>query len=381
MPSPTNSLKSLPSNLTKIRKRAGLTQRQLEDALEIGPGWVGLFETGVIVPSMEMLLAILCKTKAGLADLLGNSPQQETVGIKRNIFAKQDEEHLIVNFSYSRYDAEYKLSNGKLKDFDSVIKTMRDGLARLDSPEDKEETIKSRAVEDAFMKAITLWPKANPSDLWWFIIYRAYCDPYNHPGKFARMNFTESWKRTGGWALERILVRHYSGFLKQKGIHLFIADAPAKQRLIKSLTVAGQIVPDKVDVVLTGDTPDGEKMFGVVHVKASFAERRTDDVPMSEILTKEGYTSPLWTMDCKSTPSAHPVNRGELGKNAGKLSEKRSDIEHGGKFTGCFSYNTNTLPTIGDLPAEQRIHVCNFQNPDDEFSKFIIARWKTFRNS
>lgn len=231
------------------------------------------------------------------------------------------------------------------------------------------------------MTAAQLWPHANPSDLWWFIIYRAYCDPYNHPAEFARLDFTQSWKRTGGWALEEVLVRHYGPFLKQHGVNLFIADGATKHRLVQTLTLKDRVEADKVDVVLTGETPRGQKLFGVVHVKASFAERRTDDVPLSTALTKAGYTSPLWTMDCKSTPGLEPVNRGELGGIEGRISAKRKDIEDEGYFTGCFSYNKNTLPSASSLPIERRVNVCDFSNPDDVFSRFIISRWRKFRKS
>jgi hypothetical protein len=192
------------------------------------------------------------------------------------------------------------------------------------------------------------------------------------------MDFTQSWKRTGGWALEEILVRHYGPFLEKNGIHLFIADGATKRSLAPSLKLKGRVETDKIDVVLTGDDRAGEKMFGVVHVKASFAERRTDDVPLSAALVRAGYTSPLWTMDCKSMPGPYPVNRGELGTIEGKRSAKRNDIEEDGYFTGCFSYNRNTIASAAKLRPDKRVYVCDFTDPDDTFSKFIIARWKAY---
>ena len=118
-----------------------------------------------------------------------------------------------------------------------------------------------------------------------------------------------------------------------------------------------------------------------MHVKASFAERRTDDVPMSIALTRAGYTSPLWTMDCKSTPSAKPRNRGELGALRTQRSAKRKDIEDEGYFSGCFSYNRNTIPSPESLPPERRIYVCDFRNPDDAFSQFILSRWQVSQSA
>jgi transcriptional regulator with XRE-family HTH domain len=375
-------LQALLRNLGTLRVKAGLTHAQLEERLILGPGWISRFESGETIPSVDMVLAILHETNATLPDLLQGLPEPEAAAVERSIFAEQAGNNITVHFRYTDSDARYTLQNSTIEDFETVIKALRNGLAQLAGATDEEgeqsKAIKTDAVARSFMTAVRLWPHANPSDLWWFIIYRAYCDPYNHPAKFARLDFTQSWKRTGGWALEEVLARHYGPFLKQHGVNLFIADGATKHRLVQTLNLTDRVEADKVDVVLTGDTPNGQKLFGVVHVKASFAERRTDDVPLSAALTKAGYTSPLWTMDCKSMPGPNPVNRGELGGVEGRRSAKRKDIEEEAFFTGCFSYNTNTFASAANLPVERRVNVCNFSNPDDVFSRFIISRWQTF---
>jgi transcriptional regulator with XRE-family HTH domain len=386
MPQAHGYIHALLRNIEVLRKKARLTHAQLEERLILGPGWINRFERGESVPSIEMILAILHVTNATLSDLLRGLPEPEAATVERFIFAEQAGKDITICFRYARFDARYTLADSILEDFEKVIKELRNGLARL-APFSEEEgeqgkAIKTDSVARAFMRAVEVWPHANPSDLWWFIILRAYCDPYNHPAKFARLDFAQSWKRTGGWALEEILVRHYGPFLKQRGINLFIPDSARKQRLVQTLNLKERVESDKVDVILSGNTRRGEKMFGVVHVKASFAERRTDDVPLSTALTRAGYTSPLWTMDCKSTPGLHPVNRGELGAIAGRrVSAKRKDIEEEGYFTGCFSYNKNTVPSAVRLPIEKRVNVCGFSNPDDAFSRFIISRWRTFLKS
>ena len=232
---------------------------------------------------------------------------------------------------------------------------------------------------------MALWPNANPSDIWWFIVNRAYCDPFNHPARFARMSFDQSWKRTGGWALEEVLVRHYGPFLKKHDIQLLIGTADEKAHYLRQLKgVTARMEADKIDVLLLGHHNNQKRLFGVVHVKASFAERRTDDEPMSKALVEAGYVSPLWTMDCKSSPSESPINRGELGalkdlKSGHDVrSAKRKDIEDDGYFSACFSYNRRTRPTAPEQRAKGRIHVCDFSNPDDVFSRFIIDGWRTF---
>jgi transcriptional regulator with XRE-family HTH domain len=377
-------LKQLLSNLKALREKAGMSEAALEEKLILGPGWVRRFEQGETIPSIDMLLAILHETGANLDALLKGLPgAPDAAEVERFIFAEQEGDDIIVHFRYANFDAQYLLRTATVEQFEAVIKTLRDGLARLASADDTmSEAIKTEAVAACFLMAVKTWPHANPSDLWWFVVYRAYCDPYNHPAQYARLDFTQSWKRTGGWALEEILVRHYGPFLKTHGINLFIANGAAKQAIIKGLKVGDRLEADKIDVVLSGDHQGQQKFFGVVHVKASFAERRTDDVPMSLALVKHGFTSPLWTMDCKSTPSATPTNRGELGDAEGdRRSAKRKDIEDEGYFSGCFSYNKNTAPSGKKIPPERTIYVCDFRNPDDAFSKFIIQRWRAFQTA
>lgn len=374
-------LKGLLGNLRTLREKAGLTASDLEERLILGPGWITRFEEGESVPNIDMLLAIVHQTGASLNDLFDGLPESpEAAEVERFIFAEQSGNDIVINFRYADLDAEYTLPNSTVDEFEEVIKTLRDGLSRLVSADEGlSQAIKTDSVAKTFLKATSVWPHANPSDLWWFVTYRAYCDPFNHPARFARLDFTQSWKRTGGWALEEILVRHYGPFLKDYGVNLFIASGEAKRALANRINVGERLEADKIDVFLTGDKNGVETFFGVVHVKASFAERRTDDVPMSMALSKAGYTSPLWTMDCKSTPSKRPVNRGELGELGASRSAKRKDIEDEGYFTGCFSYNLNTIPSPPELADEQRVYVCNFIDQDDIFSRFILQRWNGFQ--
>ncbi len=288
---------------------------------------------------------------------------------------------LTIRFRYSQFDAEYILRKASMAEYESVVTELREGLARLEEGnETSEPAIKRDAVVRSFSRAVELWPQANPSDIWWFIIYRAYCDPFNHPARYSRLSFEQSWKRTAGWALEEILVRHYSPFLESRGVRMFIGVGDEKQRLVDSLQVDGRIEADKVDVLLTGVKNGEEVCFGVVHVKSSFAERRTDDVPLSQALVRAGYTSPLWTMDCKSTPCEKPVNKGELGTasphGTDRRNAKRKDIEKDGYFSACFSYNHNTVPTPDEQDARAKVYVCNFKNADDAFAKFVLSEWR-----
>lgn len=152
-----------------------------------------------------------------------------------------------------------------------------------------------------------------------------------------------------------------------------------KRKYLDQMDILGHAGVEKADVIVVGENPNKEKIaFGVVHVKASFAERRTDDVPLSRELIQGNYASPLVTMDCKATPSERPFNKGELGEtqDSGKrVSSKRLDIERERAFDAVFSYNTNTLPTPLGANVSARIYVCGFRNPDDPFSQYLVRKW------
>ena len=374
-------VKALLNNVRLLREKAGVSAAELEEKMILGPGWVTRIEQGLTVPSVDMLVAIVRALNFNLSDLLADLPQApEDLEVERQIYAEQNGNDLDIHFRYANHDAVYTLAGASEEEFDEIIRTLRDGLARLNSSaRDLGEAIKTDSVATSFLKAVSVWPSANPSDLWWFVVYRAYCDPFNHPSTYARLDFTQSWKRTGGWALEEVLVKHYSHFLSENGVRLFIPSGAESTVIVNSIDVGDRIEADKIDIALAHASQDlANGFFGVVHVKASFAERRTDDVPMSTALSRAGYTSPLWTMDCKSTPADRPVNKGELGLSGrGRVSAKRRDIEDEGYFTGCFSYNSNTVPSNNDLPSERRIHTCNFNDPDDTFAAFILERART----
>ena len=123
------------------------------------------------------------------------------------------------------------------------------------------------------------------------------------------------------------------------------------------------------------------QLFRRLHTFRQEAQLEPD---MSQALVDARYISPLWTMDCKSFPSPEPINRGELGKvftgeGQDRRNAKRKDIEDDGFFSACFSYNRNTRPTPLDTLAEARIYSCDFTNPDDAFTRFIVSEIRRFR--
>ena len=385
-----STIDNLLNALRKLRDDKGIKRTDIEDALTLGPGWVEQIETGKTLPTIDVLLSIAAALGAPPSEIFGElNTNSENVSFKRGVYAVENDKGINIHFPYTRYDAVYELHNATLKEFNEVIDVLRRGLANLIKAKndngDDGQAFKMDAVANSFMKAVQLWPTANPSDLWWFIVYRAYCDPFNHPAAFARLNFTESWKRTSGWALEKVLVDHYEPLLQTKGIEICIPSSNRKAELLAQLKTSERLESDKVDVCLVGKHNGNDVCFGVVHVKASFAERRTDDVPMSQSLVKAGYVSPLWTMDCKSPPSDRPHNRGELGRakeasGPDRRSAKRKDIEDDGYFSACFSYNTNTIPTPTAQNTNASVYVCTFSEEDTKFVDFIEASWSKFKN-
>jgi len=369
----TQPLDPVFADLRKARLALNLSEEQLDRAMVLGPGWIEGIESGRIIPDLSLFLALCSHLQVAPSQVLSKVPAFDSaLSIARTISAVTSPDGITVHFQYAEHSASYEIPNASLAEFEEVILSLRDGLA--DSKAQKAE-----AVVRSFQKAVSLWPHVNPSDIWWFVIYRAFTDPYNHPASRYGGDYAQSWIRTSGWALERVFVENYSPKLAKHGIRIAIEGSDEKKALGAQLKTKVALNVDKADVILSLVNKDGTfTCFGVVHVKASFAERRTDDEPMSRLLIESGYCSPLLTMDCKSSPSATPLNRGELASSSGERSDKRKDIEVSGVFSGCFSFNARTEETT-DPNAVSQIRVCDFSSTDDAFVEHVKEMASKFR--
>ncbi len=352
-------------NVRRFREALGMTQEDVSEASGLDRSYIGRIERGERNPALTAILQLALSLRVSPGRLFeGFTNYGENPLNSDRITGEPVDGGLAVRFRYDQYDAEYFLPKGTIGEFTEVLNVLKGAL-------DSDRT-KTDAVADTFRRAVQLWPDANPSDLWTFIVNRAYCDRSNHPESNARLNLEQSWKRTSGWALERVLVGHYREFLLQNGVTIKASTKAERATLLGPLDDP-RIVPDKADILITYDSAESERLLGVVHVKASIAERRTDDVPMSQGLIEQGYTSVFWTLDVKSFPSEYPENLGEFGDaEVVKINDKRRDFEEHGHFSACFSYNRNTEPTLQRKGLAARILVCDFTNPDDSFSQFLV---------
>ncbi|MCR4314717.1 MAG: BsaWI family type II restriction enzyme [Planctomycetes bacterium] len=213
---------------------------------------------------------------------------------------------------------------------DYLSSVMKDSL--------NQENQISDAVAKAFQKSVALCPTANPSDLWQHVVYRNFID-LGHSD--------QQWKRVSGFALERALAMIYEDKLSTYDMRMRILNRPESRKVIASVGLENTVNTSKVDLFIEGCRDGRWEVFGVIHVKASIAERIQDDVPASTSLMKKGLLSIMLTMDSKSYPPPHGdgVNYGELGgRSFGTKKEriKRDYIEKNGQFDALFSFNLRT---------------------------------------
>ena len=227
------------------------------------------------------------------------------------------------------------------------------------------------AIAATFIKAIRLCPNANPSDLWRYLVYRPYLE----------LRSDQSWKRAGGQGLEAFFETFYNPLFERHGIMLVGLSRTGGTIALTEMGVVNRVGRSKLDIALLGRCSDGTwRVFGGAHVKASLAERISDDVPASIAMLEKDYFSPLLTLDMKAFPPPHgdDVNRGELQfpQRVGEQSDKRNYFERDGLFSCCYSYNLRTPPTPEGAQVKARIKTLGFrEDADDIFMTDTIQAW------
>lgn len=233
------------------------------------------------------------------------------------------------------------------------------------------------AICEALKIAIYTAKGVNPSDLYHHVVYRIYLREY------VRTQADRSWVRAGGEALELFLADHYNSVLASEGIHIrWLCNDELKESALREMGIHDEVGGSKLDLALYGRYQGRDYIFGGIHVKASLAERVSDDVPCSEAMMRKGHTSILLTLDAKSfpPPQGDLVNRGELG-SPNAPSDKRAYIESHGAFSACVCYNTRSLPSNPQTQSGKRIYVSTFEHDDDPLPNIIRSAWHQFRQS
>ena len=237
--------------------------------------------------------------------------------------------------------------------------------------------VKNRdTIKDAYLTALRTCPTANASDLWHHVVYRQYCQLFT---RHRPQDPKQSWVRASGEALELAVEELYSAVLLEHGIRIqVLLGKPRKVAALQVMGIEHVVGSDKLDVALYLD--DTDQIFGGIHVKASLAERITDDVPCSRAMMSNGFFSPLWTLDVKSfpPPQGDLVNRGELGTPTAPT-EKRKYIESHGDFDHLFSANARTVASLSKTDSGKRVVVLDLANQPDLFAQEVIIRAKAFK--
>lgn len=157
------------------REQAGISEAELEEQLLLGPGWIGRFESGESVPMIDVLLVILQRLGADPGEVFAGLELESGAEVQRSLSTVEDGPDLLLSFRYGSHDATYRLPKATLKQFEDVIRTLRNGLARLVNVkaggEEFARAIKTDAVVKTFLKAVRTWRHANPSTCGgsWFI--------------------------------------------------------------------------------------------------------------------------------------------------------------------------------------------------------------------
>ena len=76
-------------------------------------------------------------------------------------------------------------------------------------------------------------------------------------------------------------------------------------------------------------------------------------------------------------PHGDGVVRGEL--RVTRVGDKRRYFEIAGQFSGCYSFNLNSPPSVGQTPSGSRIHALSFcEEQPDVLVRDILQAWQRF---
>ncbi len=243
----------------------------------------------------------------------------------------------------------------------------------------ERERIAYVAVGKAMLMAVDLLPQANPADLWVHLIYNQYRTRANRSD--------QSWKRVSGDAFEFVVRTAYEPRLHAYKI---VLRRPIPQDAVtlglRELAIGGSktdLILERIDVDESSVLGVAHTIFGVVHCKASLAERLSDDAPASKALIDRGYWSVEATMDAKMFPPPHgdAVVRGELQRprSQNRGGDKRRYFEIAGQFNGCYSFNLRTPPSDNDPAHKARIRSLSLsEQQPDVFVQDVIAASKIY---
>jgi hypothetical protein len=174
--------------------------------------------------------------------------------------------------------------------------------------------------------------------------------------------------------LEQFVEAWYGPVLEAHEVKIVaLVSREKKRQVLEAMGLGAEVGGSKLDVALFLAGKAKREILGGVHVKASLAERVTDDVPASRALMRRGLLSPLWTLDVKSFPPPHGdlVNRGELG-SPDSPSEKRRYIEEHGDFDNCYSANFRSVPSRERTSSGKHVYALKLSVQPDKFAKDVI---------
>lgn len=370
--------------LIEKRKIAGISQQQLGEYLELDQSNISRYERLELKLDIELLerwceaikqnMEVVLRD-AGYLEIEEENYKSIDIAYPNNCEATKGGVNLCLKWRNTIYPIFFPFEDYEL--FLDVYKRVEDLFTSLN---ENDCGMSNRdAICWALNYAINMMPGANPSDIYHHLIYRMYVKVYR------RTDPKQSWVRAGGEAVELFFKSRYYHELLASGIRIELAfQEKEKNKFLKDMNLADVIAGgSKLDVCLYGILPSGKLIpFAGVHVKASLAERVSDDKPCSERMMQAGFKSYLFTFDAKSfpPPKGNLENIGELGTTLNPT-DKRSYIEQHGSFDGCFSYNTRTEPSPpGGTYSGKKIYTSKFDK-NDEFIEVVKTDWISYRNS
>lgn len=230
----------------------------------------------------------------------------------------------------------------------------------------------SDAIRTTFNWAVSEYPYANASDIWYHGVYRQFINKRDD-----EQSALQAWRAVSGAAFEAF-VREYYSYRLPDYLSLVPVSDPEVNALFERLGGTENSASDLADIALVGEFNGEKQVFGGINCLTSFKGRLEEYTEGAEILQNHGLFAPVVSLDVYTSDDSID-NHGELSTEYSRRKPARL-VENDQAFSNVYSFNSRTDETTPMTP----MHAVKSVSTPSYFDAFVndtLAFWDQHANT